>query len=72
MLPSKSVLCGFRLSPVARDAGFALGDDHEKGSAMASSQGGAAVQTLRLRQSFALLGTLCSCWGKPVGLRVGP
>lgn len=71
-LPGKSVLCGCRLSTVAREAGFALGDDHEKGSAVASSQDGAAVQTLRLWQSFALLGMLCSWGEKPAGLRAGP
>lgn len=38
--------------------------NHEKGSAVASSQDGAAGQTLRLWQSFALLGMLCSWPGE--------
>lgn len=70
-LPSKSMLCGCCLSLVARGAGFTFGDDHEKGSAMASLQDGAAVQALRLWQSFALLGMLCSWVEKPAGLRAG-
>lgn len=70
-LPSKSMLCGCCLSLVARGAAFAFGDDHEKGSAMASLQVGAAIQTLRLWQSFALLGMLCSWVEKPARLRAG-